>query len=288
MQFVLREMQNFARSLHFWIVFSALVLLFTAIGPFGTAQTMAVGPRFGFWLVTFAGTTAIAILCVVISNMLFEGLIGKAFPRMLIGALFSSLPIGFFIMVLVYSWRNVEMSWQEYFSDVADALPLATVFPLIYWAAMRHEKTVRNFVEVQTEIGNAAAENHTPPPAAPLSHQQEAPALSRQEPPPLLSRLKPETRATILRLSAEDHYTRVQTSRGEELLLIRFSDALQELGDTEGTRIHRSHWIAKAGVKRLEQIDGKLQAIMRDGTALPVSRSFGPTVRETIARWQQP
>ncbi len=64
---------------------------------------------------------------------------------------------------------------------------------------------------------------------------------------------KPENRGPILRLSAEDHYTMTVTSRGRELILIRFSDALSELAETEGTQIHRSHWIARAAFEALAQ-----------------------------------
>ncbi|ERM03598.1 hypothetical protein Q644_00945 [Brucella intermedia 229E] len=79
-------------------------------------------------------------------------------------------------------------------------------------------------------------------------------------PPPLLARLKPGNRGAILRLSAEDHYTRIVTSRGgEELLLLRFSDALNEVGNTSGLQIHRSHWVADRHVAELCKTNGESQ-----------------------------
>ena len=101
----------------------------------------------------------------------------------------------------------------------------------------------------------------------------------------MLARLKPENRAPILRLSAEDHYTLTVTSRGRELILIRFSDALSELGDTVGTQIHRSHWIARAAFEALVTREGKLLARLKDGTELPVSRSFAGEVKAKVANW---
>ncbi len=75
------------------------------------------------------------------------------------------------------------------------------------------------------------------------------------------------------------------TSRGRELILIRFSDALSELGDTTGTQIHRSHWIARSGFEALVTKDGKLLARLKDGTELPVSRSFAGEVKAKVANW---
>ena len=75
------------------------------------------------------------------------------------------------------------------------------------------------------------------------------------------------------------------TSRGRELILIRFSDALSELGDTVGTQIHRSHWVARAAFETLVTKDGKLLARLKDGTELPVSRSFAGEVKMKVATW---
>ena len=55
-----------------------------------------------------------------------------------------------------------------------------------------------------------------------------------------------------------DHYTEVLTAGGRELLLLRFSDALKEVGDTPGIRLHRSHWIADSHVAGIGQRDGRL------------------------------
>ncbi|MGO7564996.1 LytTR family DNA-binding domain-containing protein, partial [Rhizobium johnstonii] len=62
----------------------------------------------------------------------------------------------------------------------------------------------------------------------------------------ILDRLKPENRGSLLRLSVQDHYTEVVTSRGRELVLLSFADALRENAATPGLRVHRSHWVADA------------------------------------------
>ncbi len=76
----LRELQDFASSRNFWIVLAAIVLLFTAIGPFGTGQHLGVLPRFGFWLVSIFVSTGIAIVFVILAELYLDGLIAAPFP----------------------------------------------------------------------------------------------------------------------------------------------------------------------------------------------------------------
>ena len=279
LQSALRELQEFAGSRNFWIVLAAIVVLFTVIGPFGTGEHMGVLPRFGFWLVNLFVSTWVAILIVVFAELYLDRLIAAPFPRMLAGSLLACPVIGLTTTLIVYSWRGPEPSWHTYLENTAQAFPISLVFTLIFWASMRHERQIR----LATETG---ALGPSPTVAAKVqtaeSAQVQAPA---PEPPPMLSRLKPENRAPILRLSAEDHYTLTVTSRGRELILIRFSDALSEIGDTVGTQIHRSHWIARAAFEALVTRDGKLLARLKDGTELPVSRSFAGEVKAKVASW---
>jgi DNA-binding LytR/AlgR family response regulator len=101
--------------------------------------------------------------------------------------------------------------------------------------------------------------------------------------PDILTRLKPHNRGALVRLSVEDHYTDVVTTLGHELILLRFADALKELGGTPGLQVHRSHWIAVAHVDKLKRDNGKLFVVMKDGTEIPVSRPNLETVRNRFA-----
>ena len=279
----LRELQDFASSRNFWIVLAAIVVLFTVIGPFGTGEHMGVLPRFGFWLVNLFVSTWVAIFIVVFAELYLDRLIAAPFPRMFVGSLLACPVIGLTTMLIVYSWRGPEPSWQTYLENTAQAFPISIVFTLIFWASMRHERQIRLATESGTQ-GPSPIATAKVQAAEPAQPQVQAPAPA-PEPPPMLSRLKPENRAPILRLSAEDHYTLTVTSRGRELILIRFSDALSEIGDTVGTQIHRSHWIARAAFDALVTRDGKLLARLKDGTELPVSRSYAGEVKAKVANW---
>lgn len=92
--------------------------------------------------------------------------------------------------------------------------------------------------------------------------------------PPLLNRIARERRGTVIRLSSSDHYVRVVTDRGQEDVLIRFADAIAELGRTDGVRVHRSHWVAVDAVTGHRRENGRLFLLTRDGAEIPVSRSY--------------
>lgn len=98
---------------------------------------------------------------------------------------------------------------------------------------------------------------------------------SQQSPEQFLSRLPTKYRtAQLYAVSGEDHYLRVHTNFGEELILMRLSDAIKELTDYPGTQTHRSWWVAKQGVDATRKENGKMILTLKSGTEAPVSRTF--------------
>lgn len=86
--------------------------------------------------------------------------------------------------------------------------------------------------------------------------------------------------ATLLAVEAEDHYLRLHTDRGSDLILMRLADAIGELDGIEGARTHRSWWVAKAGIVEAARGDGRATLTLKDGTRVPVSRSYASGLRE--------
>lgn len=78
--------------------------------------------------------------------------------------------------------------------------------------------------------------------------------------------------ATIVALSAEDHYVRVRTNRGQALILMNLANAIAALGADAGVRIHRSHWVSRS--LAAEASNGGRRGIRVDqDIVLPVSRA---------------
>jgi DNA-binding LytR/AlgR family response regulator len=80
-------------------------------------------------------------------------------------------------------------------------------------------------------------------------------------------------------VEAEDHYLRLHTSLGQDLILMRLSDAVAELEGLEGAQTHRSWWVAKGAVTGTERLDGRAVLTLKDGAEVPVSRGFARELR---------
>ena len=100
-------------------------------------------------------------------------------------------------------------------------------------------------------------------------------------PPRFLDRLPPKLRgADIWAVEAEDHYLRLHTSKGQDLILMRLSDAVTELAGIEGVQVHRSWWVARAAVTDIKRGDGRAVLTLKDGSQAPVSRTYAARLRD--------
>lgn len=80
-------------------------------------------------------------------------------------------------------------------------------------------------------------------------------------------------------VEAEDHYLRLHTSKGQDLILLRLSDAVAELEGADGARTHRSWWVARDAVVDVRRGDGRAVLTLKDGAKIPVSRAYARTLR---------
>jgi hypothetical protein len=107
-----------------------------------------------------------------------------------------------------------------------------------------------------------------------------APAISPLVEVRFLDRLPPRLRGAELHaVAAEDHYLRLHTSKGSDLILMRLSDAIAELDGLDGAQTHRSWWVARAAVVEVRRGDGRAVLILPAGVEAPVSRSYASTLR---------
>ncbi len=99
-------------------------------------------------------------------------------------------------------------------------------------------------------------------------------------PPRFFERLPPKLRGATLRaVQAEDHYLRLHTDRGSDLILLRLSDAVAELEGLEGARTHRSWWVARDAVREVRRGDGRATLLLEGGIEAPVSRRYARALR---------
>ena len=101
------------------------------------------------------------------------------------------------------------------------------------------------------------------------------------QPAKFLERLPLKLRgADVWAVEAEDHYLRLHTSKGQDLILMRLSDAIDELEGIEGAQVHRSWWVARDAIAEARRGDGRATLTLKDGAEAPVSRSYARVLRE--------
>jgi DNA-binding LytR/AlgR family response regulator len=101
------------------------------------------------------------------------------------------------------------------------------------------------------------------------------------EPARFLDRLPSKLRgARLIAVQAEDHYLRLHTDRGSDLILMRLSDALAELEGLEGAQTHRSWWAARDAVASVARGDGRAALTLDGGLVVPVSRRYAKALRD--------
>ncbi len=100
-------------------------------------------------------------------------------------------------------------------------------------------------------------------------------------PPAFLKRLPPKLRgAELYAVEAQDHYLRLHTSRGSDLILMRLADALEELEGLEGARTHRSWWVAREAVQGARREGARAVLQLPGGREAPVSRTYLQALRQ--------
>lgn len=233
----------------------ALMGLFLAlIGPFGTIEAPA-GTRFAYWLVNIIGGGLIGI---AIDGALRRR-VPDNWPRVLVVAAVMTpfvtlLVLGASTFVLghrhMFTRSNyVPLLWQV----LVIALPVMAV-RMVAW------RRPERIVEERTIV------------APPLP---ECEAAFRQ-------RLSAKRRtARLIALEAHDHYLKVHTDAGVELLTLRLGDAVRELDGAYGYQVHRSWWVSASAIEAVQWRRGSGEARLAGGLTVPVSRTYAPILRKS-------
>lgn len=210
------------------------------MGPFASYGTMDVAARVGHFAfcVTVIGAL-VSLTSYLVARSLFQGYwpVWAAFCVDLlltpVAALVVYLSLAIFAADSLIHIRPEDLLWQNLFMVLA----FRTGSLIASWHRIRKGDQVA--VPIET---------------APLADdlRRRMPFSLRAEP--------------IIALSAEDHYIRIHTPRGEALIHMTLGQAAAQLGD--GFQVHRSHWVARSGIAGTTASTVRLLT----GLAIPVSR----------------
>lgn len=108
---------------------------------------------------------------------------------------------------------------------------------------------------------------------APVHAPAIAPAPVSQPNNPLLDQLPPALGSDVVALEMEDHYVRVHTALGSELVLMRLRDAIAHVAHVDGAQVHRSWWVARLAVEDVKREGRNVRLLLTGGLEAPVSRA---------------
>ncbi len=257
LQFALRELTSILRRPRLWIVFAIVCAIFALTGPFGTFESLEFPARLGYWVIVQILTWGIALSVISLCGAVRQRPAFSDMATVLVGALIAAVPIGIVVELVGANVFARPLTLMGTVWQVALSAPISVLLGLLATLFLQ-----------ETESEQVASPSATAAVAKPGEK--------------LLRRLPTEKRGALHYLSMQDHYVEVVTSKGSALILLRFQEALDELEGYEGLQIHRSHWAALDAVEEIQREAGKLLLKMRDGTTLPVSRSFAKPVRQAL------
>jgi hypothetical protein len=239
------------------IVVTATIL--TVLGPYGTAMI----PLPQRALVWFSSLGACWFVFVIIQQLLRRALPAPRWPLavpLTLSAVLGSLPT-----TAIAIWLN-PLALPPYPGPAAYLLAYLSV---LFIAAL----ITATFVLVRRRVSPPAAAGNAPA-AAPKSNAAGAPSAAG-----FLGRNIPRfAHAKLIAIEAEDHYLRLHTDLGSDLVLMRLRDAVAQLGGHRGLQVHRSFWVAEDAVVTISRANGRLVVVMSSGLNVPVSRGYAAQV----------
>lgn len=226
------------------VALAAIGLVLTLMGPFNTGEVIRPLPRLAYWLTLVLACYAWGSLV----DTVLRSLCGIPLPWIWVAL--AGVLTGFGVTIIVTVLNLLAL----------DFFPRLTELPIFIGTIFAISMVISFTLSL-------------------IARETGAPTTVVQV-PSLLSRLPLDKRGDLVALSVEDHYVRVRTVRGEELVLMRLSDAIKEVGETVGAQVHRSHWAAFEHVQSARREGDRAILTMTGSLEIPVSRANLPKIRE--------
>lgn len=247
-------------------VMTIIGILLALIGPFGSFE-LPFAYRLVYWLgLAWAGYACYRPIGGLITR-LGTVLELPEWSLWLIGCLVATVPMTAVVWLVSALPPPLELpSLEAWLATYGYVLAIGSVVTMVFYLVQSRPTA--------SEAGPAAA--------APTLQPQTAAAAepaARSSRPRLLDRLPPRLGTDLVALEMEDHYLRVHTRLGSDLILLRMRDALSELDGLDGAQVHRSWWVARSAVERVERDGRNVLLVLCGGLHAPVARSQVPVLK---------
>ncbi len=237
-------------------LFTAAAVLLVVIGPFNTAAELSLPWRAVYWFTVIFGGAAISFLI----RRFFHAYTAKA-TGLKFGALrtlqilTASLPISL-LVAGVEMWLREQVIALEHWPVLLVYVVAITAAVTSVSSLVEQRRALREQLGVVERVADGASNLD---------------ALAIQT--PFHKRLDPTLRgAEVQMLKSEDHYLKVTTSKGTELIRCSLSSAMDELADLDGKQVHRSFWVAHDAILGVKRHGNAYRLVLRDDVTAPLSR----------------
>lgn len=232
-------------------VLIAIGLLMGFLGPFGSDRAPILW-RYVYWMICMVGGGLIGfVLDEVMSRRM-----AVTWRRVAVVSVLMTPPVALLVATTEHLLMGGPFWWPGYQRLLWQVWPISLAVMAIRALVWRRPQTR---IVTRTVV------------APPLP---EAEAAFR-------GRLSAKRRsARLIAIEAHDHYLKVHTEAGAELITLRFADALDELGRAHGWRVHRSWWVAADAVEAVRWRRGAGEIRLVGGLRAPASRTYGAVLKE--------
>lgn len=253
-----------------WAFLAAVAAILSLAGPYGSFDAMDLPGRALFWSLLVFGTDLVAH---PVAQVLRRLLLPRGWPPLaprLLAAAVAALPTALAGSLL---WDAITGRTGQ---------PLGPGFLAIYGEALLLIVAVTLLLGLLS-IAIAVRGRPAAPPTAPAMPE---PAPETAAAAFLCRAGSRHAGARLLAVQAEDHYLRIYTDAGDDLVLMRLRDAVAALAAVPGLQVHRSFWVAQAAVARTERRGPAAQITLASGLTVPVGRTYMAALRS--AGWLGP
>lgn len=229
----------------------AIGLLMGFLGPFASERAPVVA-RYVYWMICMVGGGLIGIA----ADELLSRRMAATWRRVAAVSVLMTPPVTLLVLTTQHLLMGGPFDWRGYQELLWQVWPILLAVMVVRALAWRRAPAR---IETRTIV--------IPP-------LPEAEAAFRR-------RLSAKRRgARLVAIEAHDHYLKVHTDAGAELITLRFADALDELALAHGWRVHRSWWVAADAVEDVRWRRGAGEMRLVGGLMAPVSRTYAPVLKE--------
>ena len=259
MQVALREMTHPSRWQREFAMLLAIGAILGWLGPYGTYSCLAMPDRFAYWMVR---SLIVGLICLAALELISATGSGASWPpvkRALAAVLMASVPSALIGFALASVFRHAPTSPLEIVGLYGRVMIVTAIvgIPL-------------HFVHRPAVRAQPAPPILADPPTARIQTGGSA----------FLRRIPAKLGTGLIHIEVEDHYLRVHTNLGSDLILFRMADAVAELDPMLGRQVHRSYWVARRAVASIKRDKYRTRIVLTTGVQIPVSRTYLPALRE--------